>query len=132
MPLCIDTYRTSEKYLTDKDILVRKRICQIYMKDEDETFPYGEPELVNYTVSMRTPKTLKTAYIRLSGSVGGFDTVAKHHGYLIEEKPLPEPFAWNKDWLPLEKLLECDDHQEIEQRIKEEFGIHIWNYLGVK
>lgn len=128
MSLCIDTYYEIKKYLEDRDILIRKKVCQVYMVDEGERIPNGRPGVVNYVVSMRTPATLKTAYVKLGNVPLGWFCSTPKKGIFIEEIELPNPFEWKKDWPPLEKLIDCD----VPSKIKEEFGINIFQYLGVE
>mgnify|MGYP001579875197 CR=1 FL=1 len=126
MPACIDTYVDVDNYLKDKNILIRKKICQIYMLDEDDRIPSGSPEVVMYTVSIKNETTLKNAYVRLGDvEVGPFYTLPQYEGIFIEEIPMPEPFEWKIKWPTLDKMVKCD----IPSKIRTEFDIDIASHI---
>ena len=125
MTICIDKYRKVETYLEDKKIQIIKRICQIYMAGEGEEVPSGESGVVDYTVSQRKGKTLKTAYVKLGNVQLGWFHSTPTQGIYIEEIPLPRPFSWKKNHPTLEKLVDCN----IPEKIEDEFGINITKYL---
>lgn len=125
MPLCIDTYRMEEKYLKDKDILIRKRICTIYACGDGERVGYGGPAVVDYTVSKRLSNCLKNAYVKLGKVPLGWFSSTPQQGIFVEEIPLPEPFAWKLNPPTIDKLVDCD----IAKKIQKEFGIDIHLYL---
>jgi len=133
MPLCFDKYEKVEKYLADKDILIRKRICTIISERDlwGDRAIIGGPKVIDYSVSLRTPKTLKTAYVKLGNVPLGWFSSTPQQGAFIEEIPLPKPFKWVINWPPLfsiDKLVDCD----IPAKIQEEFGIRIDQYLGTR
>ncbi|MBS3119128.1 hypothetical protein J4417_05645 [Candidatus Woesearchaeota archaeon] len=127
MSLCIDTHYELKEYLEDKDILIRKKVCQIYMVGEGERIPDGRPGVLSYIVSQRTPTILKNAYVKLGNVPLGWFYSTPKQGIFVEEVELPNPFEWKKNWPSLEKLVDCD----ISAKIKEKFGINIAQYLGV-
>lgn len=67
MTLCFPKHEVVEKYLAYRDILIRKKICT-FVSERDlcgERGIMGGPAVVEYIVSMRTSKALKTAYVKL-------------------------------------------------------------------
>jgi hypothetical protein len=125
MPLCNDEYETKEIYIPGKDILLRKRLCTIYMLDEGEKILHGGPSLIWYELSQRNLNTLKNAYIRRGNVRIGMFTSDSKEGIYVEEIPLPNPFRWKMEWPSLDKLVE----EDVEKKIEEEFGIDIKQYL---
>ena len=127
MPICIPKYHTEERYLPDKNILIRKRICTIVSEKDlwgDRT-TMGGPGLIDYTVNERTVTSVKTAYVKLGNVPLGWFSSTPEQGIYVEETPIPEPFEWEKSWPPLTELVDCD----VESRIREEFGININDYV---
>ena len=128
MPLCFDTYRTEEKYLTDRDILIKKRICTIYSERDlpwGDRVVFGGPAVVDYTVSKKLNSGLKNAYVKLGKVPLGWFSSTPEQGIFIEEVPLPKPFAWKLSWPTLDKLVNCN----VPGKIRKEFGIDIHLYL---
>lgn len=125
MPLCFDTYHEEEKYLIDKDVLIRKRICTIYACGGVERVKYGGPAVVDYIVSKRLGNCLKNAYVKLGKVPLGWFSSTPQHGIFIEKIPLPEPFKWKLNQPTIDKLVDCD----IPKKIQQEFGIDIQLYL---
>ena len=126
MPLCTWEYTQDERYISDKDILIRKRRIQIYMVGEGERVPDGDAILTDYTVSTRTPTTIKTAYVKVGDVCLGWFTLHQPKGICIKEILLPTPFGWKEKWPSLDKLIDCN----ISEKIREEFGITIGHYVG--
>ncbi|MAG39734.1 hypothetical protein CMI41_02095 [Candidatus Pacearchaeota archaeon] len=122
MPLCIPRYFWNEEYVSDKDILIRRKSCSIHGTGEDSDVSFG-PKVFYATINQRTPESLKRAYIS-PGEVylGGFSTTAKR-GIFIENFPLPKPFDWKeglRKWNDVQaRLKDCD----IRERVMDEFGI---------
>jgi hypothetical protein len=125
MPLCIDTYHYEEEYLSDKDIMIKKKICTIYAVGDGERVVYGGPAVVNFSVSQRLRKSLKNAYVKLGNVPLGWFSSTPEQGIFIKEVPLPHPFRWKLNWPTIDKLVDCD----IQKTIEKEFGIDIDLYL---
>ncbi len=128
----MDTYKGAEIFVAHRDILIRKRICQIYIVGDGEKIPSGSPGVVDYTVSLRNGTNLKTAYVKLGNVPLGWFKSTPKQGIHINELQMPEPFKWKTEWPPLEKLLDCDNRKDIENLIEVEFGIRINQYLGAR
>lgn len=121
MPLCIPSYETEKEYLEERDILIQRKICTIYMCEEGERIIEGGPSVLSYTISKRTSTSLKNAYIKLGNVPLGYFSSTPQQGIYIEEIKLPEKFKWKSKWPSLEKLVNCN----IQAKIKEEFGIKV-------
>ena len=96
------------------------------MSDEGHRIPAGGPAVLSYTVSKRTEKYLKNAYVKLGAVSLGWFSASPAKGIFIEEIELPTPFEWKINWPNLENLIDSD----VREKIMKEFGINIELYVG--
>jgi hypothetical protein len=123
MPFCIPRYVWDEEYLSDKDILVRRKYGSIHGTGDDSDVSIG-PEAIYCTINQRKKETLKRAYLCPGRvSLGMWFSTPDHKGILVEEIPLPEPFDWTENIRPYKEVIANLEDCNIRERVREEFGI---------
>ena len=112
------------------DLEIKRVIGTIHTTGEEEYIHAFRPKVLGYTVSQRSSDSLKIAYVGMPPvEFGWYMTTPDHRGITIVNTLLPTDES-KINWDPLSQLensIKCN----IPEKIKEEFGIDICNYLFV-